>query len=689
MSRKLRILRIVLVVLLVLFFAGYSAFVTFLFNPLEGSFALDVSALVPRDVDFFVARSDLSKAFGKFPHLRAEAELERHPAWKTFRASPEFADLDARMGIVQSLDEIETNLTQLPAGIDVLKVFGGEDLAVAGYFRPGGLETTDWTVYARTNWIGKLGESLLRFPRLLGLGAQGLQVEEKEGLVHVQGGNLPRPLFIGRVRDVFLAGTSEELLRQAQALAIEGGTESFFNSARYHDHVRNANRSAQRDELEFFVDLRKLLEATGSTGPLPDPKSVDFGIALLARLFQVPACKEAIGVLGLHGGIALDAHAELSSEQMSHFQDRLYRAKGADRSEILTAAAFAPEDTCFFLYATVPMGDLLEQMLEATEPATRSNLDELFRGSGRYTGVDEVIHMLDASMSNKFALILRENDYRPETSLNKQTGEREYVGPPNDGRPVFAFTVLEWMQDLPKIEQFRDTLKGMSTQLGLEGRTPGSAGVFTSTPGGFHLLEYWSRFVPGTGVIAHLVDNPISLVSNAILMPTHVMRTRDTGAPNDPRLSERPEFVALLDDVLKSSLASIVLWCDPPRAAATLRKQADVWARDQAASTIDWVAVREREETRLLREIAPGKSRDALSPEEQERLAAEIDAVLRTVREKEQDSRFPEIRKEVERRIVYFESIAAFLCVVRLDERRIDLGLRAAVHVPEPLPKEE
>ncbi len=687
MSRKFRLFRLVSIVLLVLVFGSYFAFATFLFNPLEGSFKLDVSALVPRDVDFFFARSDLGGLFQRFPHLRDEERLARHEAWRTFRESPEFADFDAQYGILQSLSDLEADLAKVPGAIDVQEIFGGKDLAVAGYFRPGGIASAEWAVYGRANWIGKLGESLLQYPTLLDLEGQGLRAESQEGLVTLEGGTLARPLHLGRVRDVVIAGTSAELVAAARRLEVEGGTESFFNSARYADHIQNANRSGERDELEFFVDIRKLLESTGTGGALPDTKSPFFGVALLARMFQLGSFKEAVGVLGLHGGISLDLRVELSSETVTRFQERLYRSQGDSRNEILAAAAFAPADCALFAYATVPVGDLLQQMLESADPALRSNLDELFRSSGRYANVEEVIHLLDASMEGRFVFMARENDYRLEMRTNPESGQLEYVGPPNDGQTVFAATLHSWTRDAAKLEQFRETLKGMPKELGLEGRTPGSHGVFSNKDqrGGYYTIEFWSRFVPGTGVITSLFDAQIALTSNTIMMPAHVMHTGRSGGPQDPRLSERSEFVSLLDDLLQGSSANLVVWCDPDKAAATLRKQAETWARDEAAAGIDWVELRAREERRLLPDIAPGKARGELGPEEEERLAAEVDEVLRDVRDKEQEARYPILLAEKERQIVYLESIQAFLGYVRLDERRFDVGLRAVV----PLPPEE
>ena len=62
MSFRKRLLRIFAILLLVALFAGYFAFSTFLFSPLEGDLEADVSTLVPRDVDFFVAKAHLANS---------------------------------------------------------------------------------------------------------------------------------------------------------------------------------------------------------------------------------------------------------------------------------------------------------------------------------------------------------------------------------------------------------------------------------------------------------------------------------------------------------------------------------------------------------------------------------------------------------------------------------------------------
>ena len=131
MSFRKRLLRIFAILLLVALFAGYFAFSTFLFSPLEGDLEADVSTLVPRDVDFFVAKAHLDKDFSPFPRPAVIDALEPTFGWHTFEESETYAQWAARMeGPLGQIEQIRSRLR----GLDLLDIFGGRDLAVAGYF---------------------------------------------------------------------------------------------------------------------------------------------------------------------------------------------------------------------------------------------------------------------------------------------------------------------------------------------------------------------------------------------------------------------------------------------------------------------------------------------------------------------------------------------------------------------------
>ena len=679
MLPKNRLLRYLLIATLLFAFVGYFAFTTFLFNPFEGRLGADVSALVPRDVDLFLAKADLRRDFDPFPELAAREEIEQLPAWQTFAASPEYAELRESMGLDAALAELKATLDQLPLRVDLLRVFGGRDVAVAGYFRSGGMAATDWAVYGRVNWMGKLAHSMLSYPGLIGLEKQGISATRENEVVTLSGGTLQKPLHLTRVRDVLVIGNQGEMVAKSRSLHAQGGADSFFNSARYNDHVRSATRSQERDELELFADLRSMFETQRIGGPLPDPGSHDVGTALLGRLFQVPALKELIGVVQFDGGLALDVHGEFSQERVSSVQERFYRLRGIDREDILDAASLAPADCALFLYAQVPIGEFLKQMLESADPALRTNLEDLVRSSKSYSGVEELINVLDRALENKFALILRELDYELEMAKDEQTGEMVYVGPPNDGQPVFATSVVTWAKDVAAVEQVRSVAATMAPNLGLRGRKPGEPGVYNYQSFGFRTWEFWSEFVIGTGVICNAIDPPFCVTSNSIHLTGQVLATYRLGAPERPRLADRMDFIEVLDQSLPDVTANIVLWVDPEYAGSTLRQLAEVRANDEVRGGFDWVALREREEARLLPDLVPGKARGDLDPSEEERLAQAVDVVLRQMGEEEQARRLPEMIARSDRQISYLEAIGSLLATINLDPRAIDLSLRASV----------
>ena len=161
MSFRKRLLRIFAILLLVALFAGYFAFSTFVFSPTEGDYEPDVSTLVPRDVDFFVAKSELRRDFDGDLRLRVQGELEATPAWQAWVGSPEHAALQQELRLDEKLAEVRAELGKL--GVDPLRIVGGRDLALAGYFRGPTFESADWAAWARCNWMGKLAVAALRY----------------------------------------------------------------------------------------------------------------------------------------------------------------------------------------------------------------------------------------------------------------------------------------------------------------------------------------------------------------------------------------------------------------------------------------------------------------------------------------------------------------------------------------------
>jgi len=679
MSLKKRLLRILLILVLILAFVGYFAFQTFLFSPIEGDFEYDVSALVPSDVDFFTAKADLGGLFSDFPRLAAMDAVERHSAWQTFAGSAEYQALREDLQLDRTLAELEAKVEQIPLGMRPLSIFGGRDLALAGYVRGSELADVDWAVYGRVNWAGKLTVALLRYPEALGLEQQGLSATTTDDVTTLDGTGIGT-IYVTRIRDVVVAGTSSKLVAEARALEAQGARESFFLSARYDEHVHHAKRNAQRDELEVFVDLRKVFALPAMAGAWPDTKSEFFGPAFAGRLFQAPALKEVIGILGVREGLSLDLHGEFDSEKLSEIQKKLYRERTFTNEEVREVAQNIPADAALFVYLRAPLGDLLQQAVEALEPAARTNIEDTFRACGVYRSLNELIAEIDDIFRDRVAIVLCNNDYDPEMGRDPETGELVYPGPPHDDRPVFATAVLNWIADADGVVALRDHIGNNGPRFGLKG-VDGATGYYQNTESGYDIREYWNPLISGTGVIATLVATELCVSANVIRMTGHVMKTGTQGEARYPRLSEYPPFEALLSDSLQN--ASVLVWWNPRAMGQTLRQLAARWAEDEVSAGFDWEALRRQEERRVMPELFPGKRRDELTAADEEVLDSAVTPRLLAMQEERRGADTPRILAALERQIAYVEAISGALAMLKFDKKTCDLSVRVVAPLSE------
>lgn len=663
MLLKSRILRYLLIGLLILVVVAYGAFATLFFNPMESDLDADVAALVPRDVDFFVAKADLGKAFDTFPRLSVLDRLEKKPAWSSFVDSPQGQKLAQDLQISATLARLREAVAQIPLGIQPQEAFGGRDLAIAGYFRGADLAQADWAAYGRSNWAGKLAAAALDHPGLLGLEERGLVVEELEGCVGVSGAGIPRKVFVTRIQDVVIVSTQADFPHKAHALVAKGYEDSFFQSAAYYDWIQKpVSRNADRDEFEFYVDTRKAIESFQLPKAWPDAKSPDFTTSMLGRVFQLGSLKDAIGVLGIDQGLALDLHGDLSSEQITPEQERLYRTRGIERDALLgEAARLAPRDSALFVYLHAPVADFLNMMLASCEPALRQNLEDALRNTGKYPNLAKLVAELDASLKNRAALIIRPNDYPPDPE-----------GPPHNDAPVPAIALVLWPKNVEPLNALRQLIGEQGSKFGLQGRGPNDPGFFKNMEAGYETREYWSHLIDGTGIIVTANAADLTIVTNSLGMMGHLLKTYTQRSDKYPSLADDSRFHALVQSALPQ--ANVIAWANPRTAAPILRNRARRVAENQF--TLDAATERPRIETKMLRESYAGRGKGELSTEEQVELEAKIDDEMRAMRQRLKDEQVPALMAEQERWISWMEAATGALLVLALDPKSFDLSLR-------------
>ena len=688
MNRKKRFLKIAGISLVAIIFLGYFAFSTFLFKPFESAWPHSLAGLIPRQVDFFLSKENLADDFGKFPRLAAMDSIENLDAWDSWLNSPEHEQLSKEYDFDGLMANIDLQMEQMPLGLQPLDIFGGKEVAIAGYFSDGGMAQSKWVLSGRVDWAGKMGVAALRYPSLLKkVSGMPLTVQSDDGVFSVTGGNLKSPIYVARVQDVVIIGNDRALVAKAPYLQEVGGTNSLAISAPYNDQIKKVEARTDSKGIQVKLDVGKAFAAFGVKGPWPNTSSPIFGQAFMGRLIQAPSCQDVLGLIRTQQGLQIDLSGAFSSESVTPFQSRLYRVNGFDRSKMLRdAARMAPADCVLFAYMHGPVTELLREVFDSVEPAMRANFEDAIKSTGHYKSLDDLLDALGSSLRNRVALIVRENDYGGVVA--KGADGREYPAE-TDGQTVFAITLVTWTDGEAshgKLDDIRDMIGRNPEKFGLQGydsANPNDTGYYVYDSGGFFTREFWSPFIPGTGMMATMItDQGHFWITNHERMFSTIRQTYYQGESRGfPRLSELPEFRIQVENALDS--ANLMVWFNPRKAAPTLRKMARQWARDNADSGIDWRQQRKRTERAVLKESFNGRSLGSLTPSDVDAVQAEVDERLTLWADKIASENMPRLMAKKEREISYMESMSSMLFMLKLDPKSFRLALRASIPMDE------
>jgi hypothetical protein len=664
MSLRRRILRISVTVLVILTFAGYFAFSSLLFSPLEDDYPFELASLVPRDVDYLSAKRDLAADFGTFPELELGELLQESKAGRQFLESPEWQGFLQSMNVEAALEDLRKNLESMPVELNPLDLFGGSEVLVAGYFRGADMAQSDYVALGRTNWMGKLGQSLLAYPSLLDLEAQGITVAEEAGVTALNSNNFLRPVYVARIMDVLVVGTSRELVAGAIELEAAKGQDSFGQSARYADYILNHEARADED-VEMFVDHAALMKNLNYDGNVPNADSEEFVPAFIAKLIQLKLIKEIEGVIGFNGGVALNLHADLNSELLTSAQTRFYRAAGFNRDRMYEVAQIAPRDTAILAYLQLDIGDLMRMVLGSLESAAQDNYNDLVRQVWGYPDGSALIDELSLALRDRAALIVRTNDYPDE-------GE---AGPPNNGDRVFVWAAVGWHKDTKPLEKLRQKLIQNQGSFGIQGRTSGSSGVFTNKiEGGLIVHEFWSPLIPGTGHMAMVISNDVFIVSNHNSLIADILLTT-FGDAQHPALADEPTFSTQV--LLGLDSASAMVWMAPRPIIQDLRAMADQTA--YSLVQINWTLENQRLSELVLKREFAGRRKEQLSDDEKERFNQLFESEQLAFEQQFRNEHVPELSAEFNRYVTYINAAKGVLLQLSLDPKRLDLAFRALI----------
>jgi hypothetical protein len=593
MTRR-RLLKYLGIGLFTLALGALWAFSYFFFNPLEGRFGFHLATLIPRDVDFYVAKAGLADDLEPFPRPAFADELEADPHGRALLELAFVKDLLARIDLAPVLGELEANLARLPIRREPLDIFGGTDVAVAGNLSGADLAAADWAVYGRVDWVGKLGFELLN-SGLVPLESQGIALGHVGHGVSLAGGELPRTLYLTRLRDVVVVATREDYLDEAHALDNLRGENSFGLSAKYADHL--AQLAEGERDCEAFVDWHSLAQPLSIPDAWPPPGSPSFAQAFAGRLFQVGALREAFARLSFANGVVLDLSGEFNSENVSSVQKRVYREQGLEKAEVKELASLAPADVGFFLSARLPLRELLTAASESLDEATRGLVVDQVRAVWGHPDLAPLIEDIGGAFQNRFAFFLRDNDYPEDTGAD---------APLHDDAPTSAWALALLVDDPALVEALRNRVHSNPAAFGIAGRDPAKGGIFyNEVAGGAQIIEYHNPNVPGTGLIATLEARgkagTFIVIGNSHLLLGQV---NVTYLGQQKSLAGEAWFETLVNTGLPS--ADVVVWSNPRAITRTTHAVARRDAELDLTLFIDWEVERPRIERKVKQEQFSG-----------------------------------------------------------------------------------
>lgn len=258
------------------------------FNPFEGD-AREFTYYVPRNVDFFLLKKDLSDDLDDRDEPYFMPKLRDTRAWANFRRSGDYQEEIVQTGIETSVEDVVRALDEAP--IDVFAGLLGREFIFAGrshrdqdgkLVKPvegvSFLKQADVAIYFRVTWKVKLAYRFLRSSMLRGWFASELPVENDGDHVVLEGldGLDGVKLRIWRDRDLLVVTNSESFLREIQDLVDkeEEGSESFRLTGDFDLFQKEKAKDTEEGDSNAYWIVRPdgFLRGLGIPGPVPRPR---------------------------------------------------------------------------------------------------------------------------------------------------------------------------------------------------------------------------------------------------------------------------------------------------------------------------------------------------------------------------------------------------------------------------------
>lgn len=679
-SKFWKILGIALALLIVLTLLFVVAFI---FNPFEGSLR-DIRELVPRDADFFVRKTDLKDDFSDFPEPAFWAELSQSPSWRVLRGGPLVADLQRDVRIEQVVADLRRASDELDrasggfAGLveDVI----GQEVVVAGQFRPPSLQASAYCIYLRVSWKVRFAWGLLEWDSVRqSLAQQGTLIERQADGTMVVGPGSAQPLYIARWLDCLMVSNDEEFLdRSVEYAKGATGEDSFAGTYLYRDGIEAPIRTWEEmtgiraNAVEFYLQPQRLFELTTWDDGWPDPRHPDdINQRVLASFLNLSGWTFLTGSLIFESGIGFDApdsltllgRVELNSNMHTGFQREFFRAEPQDRSEWLSPfLTMVPERACAAAALRMPAGDFLQEMFQAIDTELRRDIDQMVSRTGKYQNVSQLIDSLRPALQPRIGFVFHRK--------REIGGGIETFDPSPAPHVAWVF----WID--PRLRKPLEDLYAFMTQYSSSlGFDKAYDLAIMGGGGGDAAREFVNPNIPGTGEIALLLYGNFFVVSNSGPLIRDMALSRLQGR-NVLALRDYETF----DQEMDKRLNGFVFVRGEPL-AEVVQDYLDFLDSDAAAPDVEWAyGVRAQVEREILRrEFPSARAVGSLQGQERKRFDELVDAEIRRRWANERDRYVQADRAAYRQLQALMRTFSSAYLQVTLEPRNMDFKGRVLV----------
>jgi hypothetical protein len=364
----------------------YFTFTVMFFSPFEAAFG-SIEYIIPRDVDIYLSKVDLTDDFAGFPVPGFYLDLKVNHEWRAFCDSQLFKELVGERPLDEVIVGIQELIGDLP--IDPIEDVVGRQVAFSGSFDRDGSPTSYLVFFRASNRI-KLFYELLTFDFVRGMANDPLLAEstvefDSRGFIALVLSD-GRTFFLKRCADLIIVGNDEKLMEDVAGLVSLGKDAIDLSLGGRHAYREKIDKVIHEGEdiVDFRVDLSRYFDQVNFDDAWKGNK-IDFSVMTAMKIFNPEFFTDLTGTLNVDETIRIDARSEFHKQAVDDAETGFFDQESMNLGESMEElAAMLPPDVFVAGCARLHMQKFLEVLEKGLASDLRTLISDLVREGSRH-----------------------------------------------------------------------------------------------------------------------------------------------------------------------------------------------------------------------------------------------------------------------------------------------------------------